>query len=346
MGRPAEFHNGGEFPILVEQSQAKQSIEYRKFGTSIKFLPTKLSGEKLRLEIRVEHAERDNSRSVTSNGSTVPGLRTRRLDTALDLVAGQTAILQGDPDRRMLVMITPEIVDPLAASVPRESARLQRLPAVREIPQSGPTDVSLLAGNSMVLAFPHKIPKLTVGKKEIVKAQPTAPDKVQITAEQAGTTTLTVWDEESRTQKISINVSARELTAPSVPAAPPEEKVQPTPAPPQGNLDMLLGESEIISALDAEHRLHHLRGILGDKHPSVLRLKQQIELLERQREEDRAREEHRQQEAKDRAHEDFSRVVQEMFPDAKLKVRSLGSGVILSGTVTESGRSSCADGHR
>ena len=38
-GRPAFFNSGGEFPILVPQSLGTVSIEYKKFGTQIDFVP-------------------------------------------------------------------------------------------------------------------------------------------------------------------------------------------------------------------------------------------------------------------------------------------------------------------
>jgi Flp pilus assembly secretin CpaC len=219
-GRPARFHSGGEFPILISQGPSTQSVEYRQFGTSIKFLPTQMPGNKVRLEMRIEHAELDHSKSVTTKNTTVPGLKTRWLDMGIELESGRTAIIRGDSGERILVMVTPEIVEPQVA-VAKDTPVPQRLPAISEILPNGQPDILLLAGNSMVLAFPHKIPKLVVSPEGIIKAHPAAPDKVRIHAEQAGKTTLTVWNEDSEIQEIPITVAGRRIPDQDAQAAQP-----------------------------------------------------------------------------------------------------------------------------
>ena len=54
-GRPAQFNVGGEFPIVVPQSLGTTSIEYKKYGTQIDFLPIVLGNGKIRLEVRPTH---------------------------------------------------------------------------------------------------------------------------------------------------------------------------------------------------------------------------------------------------------------------------------------------------
>ncbi len=94
-GRPASFSSGGEFPILVPQSLGTVSVEYREFGTRIDFVPIVLGNGRVRLEVRPQVSEIDPSRSVTINNTTVPGLRTRWADTAVEMNAGQTLALAG-----------------------------------------------------------------------------------------------------------------------------------------------------------------------------------------------------------------------------------------------------------
>ena len=94
-GRAASFSSGGEFPILVPQSLGTMSIQYRQFGTRVDFVPIVLGNGRVRLEVRPQVSEIDPSRSVTINSTTVPGLRSRWVDTAVEMNAGQTLALAG-----------------------------------------------------------------------------------------------------------------------------------------------------------------------------------------------------------------------------------------------------------
>ncbi|MGE0608000.1 MAG: pilus assembly protein N-terminal domain-containing protein [Pirellulales bacterium] len=94
-GRPAYFQAGGEFPILVPQSLGTVSVQYRRFGTEVDFVPIVLGNGLIRLEVRPRVSEIDTSRSVTIGGNTIPGLRTRQIDTGCELRAGQTLALAG-----------------------------------------------------------------------------------------------------------------------------------------------------------------------------------------------------------------------------------------------------------
>ncbi len=94
-GRPAFFNVGGEFPILVPQSLGTLSIQYKKFGTQVDFVPIVLGNGAIRLEVRPRVSEIDESRSVSINGTNVPGLRTREIDTGAEMQAGQTLAIAG-----------------------------------------------------------------------------------------------------------------------------------------------------------------------------------------------------------------------------------------------------------
>ena len=94
-GRPASFSSGGEFPIIVPQSLGTVSVEYRQFGTRVDFVPIVLGNGRVRLEVRPQVSEIDPSRSVTINSTSVPGLRTRWVDTGVEMKAGQTLALAG-----------------------------------------------------------------------------------------------------------------------------------------------------------------------------------------------------------------------------------------------------------
>jgi len=94
-GRPASFNVGGEFPILVPQSLGTVSVVYRSFGTELDFVPLVLGNGNIRLEVRPRVSEIDPTRSVVIDDLTVPGLRVREVDTAVEMKPGQTLAIGG-----------------------------------------------------------------------------------------------------------------------------------------------------------------------------------------------------------------------------------------------------------
>jgi len=94
-GRPAFFNVGGEFPILVPQSLGTISIEYKKYGTQLDFVPIVLGNGNIRLEVRPRVSEIDNTRSVRLQDIDVPALRVREVDTGAEMRAGQTMAIAG-----------------------------------------------------------------------------------------------------------------------------------------------------------------------------------------------------------------------------------------------------------
>jgi pilus assembly protein CpaC len=100
-GRPAFFNVGGEFPILVPQSLGTVSIQYKKFGTQLDFVPIVLGNNRIRLEVRPRVSEVDPTRSITINGTTVPGLRVREVETGVELRAGETLAIAGLVQQRI-----------------------------------------------------------------------------------------------------------------------------------------------------------------------------------------------------------------------------------------------------
>src|SRR4051812_43426746 len=94
-GRPAQFQDGGEIPIPVPQSLGTTTIEYKQFGTIVDFLPIVLGNGNIRLEVRPQISSPDYSKGVNVNGTIVPALNTRRVDTAVEMKAGQTFAIGG-----------------------------------------------------------------------------------------------------------------------------------------------------------------------------------------------------------------------------------------------------------
>ena len=94
-GTTASFLAGGEYPIPVPQQDDAITIEYRQFGVSLQFTPVVLSADKISLTVLPEVSALSDANAVTLNGTTVPGLTTRRASTTVDLGTGQSFAIAG-----------------------------------------------------------------------------------------------------------------------------------------------------------------------------------------------------------------------------------------------------------
>ncbi len=144
-GRPAQFQDGGEVPIPVPQSLGTTTIEFKQFGTIVDFLPIVLGNGNIRLEVRPQVIDTDYAHAIRVNEITIPAFTTRRVDTAVEMKAGQTFALAGlvqektrtrkrglpyvsdvpvlgvpfrgtedtVEETELLIIVTPEFVDPI-----------------------------------------------------------------------------------------------------------------------------------------------------------------------------------------------------------------------------------------
>lgn len=94
-GRPAQFNVGGELPIVIPSGLGQTTVEYKKFGTQIDFVPIVLGNGNIRLEVRPRVSEIDDTRSIQLQEFTVPALKVREVDTGVEMKAGQTLALAG-----------------------------------------------------------------------------------------------------------------------------------------------------------------------------------------------------------------------------------------------------------
>ena len=163
----ASFLAGGELPIPVVQAgigggagvQAPVTIQYREFGVRLRFAPNILSDSVITLYVRPEVSSLDYSNAVTLSGFRIPALRSRRVESSVDIRRDQSVILSGlfneerervrsgipflmnipilgslfsssrwqSSETELLVIVTPSIVDP--ANVGDEL----RLPLLRDM---------------------------------------------------------------------------------------------------------------------------------------------------------------------------------------------------------------------
>lgn len=94
-GRPASFNAGGEIPIVVPAGLGQVGVQYREFGTRLDYVAKVRDNGRIWLEVRPYVSEIDPSRSVAIQGVSVPGLRSRFLETGVEMSAGHTLALGG-----------------------------------------------------------------------------------------------------------------------------------------------------------------------------------------------------------------------------------------------------------
>lgn len=94
-GETASFLAGGEFPILVPDSDGRVTIEFKKFGVSLSFTPTLLGSDRVNLHVRPEVSQLSTTNAVTLNNFQIPSLTTRRADTTVELGSGQSFAIAG-----------------------------------------------------------------------------------------------------------------------------------------------------------------------------------------------------------------------------------------------------------
>lgn len=150
-GKEASFTAGGEFPFPTLQGGGsgvgQVTIQFREFGIRLKFTPTITPRGTIRLHVAPEVSSLDFANSLTVQGSVVPGMNTRKVETDVELADGQSFAISGLLDQRtteslskipgfssipyigklfqsksvqksnseLLVIVTPELVAPISA---------------------------------------------------------------------------------------------------------------------------------------------------------------------------------------------------------------------------------------
>jgi pilus assembly protein CpaC len=102
-GQPASFLAGGEFPFPSVQGGGSDAvtITWKEFGVRLNFLPTVTNAGNIRLHVTPEVSALDFANGLSISGFLIPSLRTRRVDTDVELAPGQTLAIGGLLDSRM-----------------------------------------------------------------------------------------------------------------------------------------------------------------------------------------------------------------------------------------------------
>lgn len=153
-GKEASFLVGGEFPVPVLQGGANSgavTVQFREFGIRLTFNPLITDNQTLKMYVKPEVSTIDLGNAVNLNGFTIPALATRRVESNIELGAGQSFVIGGLIDDRttetfsripglasipllgtlfksrnenrnkteLIVMVTPEFVEPTTAGDPK-----------------------------------------------------------------------------------------------------------------------------------------------------------------------------------------------------------------------------------
>jgi hypothetical protein len=92
-GQPASVTIGRLLPLTVPAGNGQTAVELKQLGLSLEITPHVLSAKRLRLELRCRTDELDSTRDRTVGGQTLPGVRVREIDAAVEMSLGQTAVL-------------------------------------------------------------------------------------------------------------------------------------------------------------------------------------------------------------------------------------------------------------
>jgi pilus assembly protein CpaC len=99
-GKTATILAGGEFPIPISNGVNGIQVQFREFGVRLSFTPVVLDSGRVQLHVNQEVSEISQASSITLSGIVIPGLKTRRAETTVDLANGQgiafAGLLQND----------------------------------------------------------------------------------------------------------------------------------------------------------------------------------------------------------------------------------------------------------
>ncbi|MEM9589019.1 MAG: histidine kinase, partial [Planctomycetota bacterium] len=150
-GRPARFTVGGRIPYTIPSGNGTVSVQYEDYGTTVDFLPFVVGPGRIRLEVRPEVSEVDESRSLVLQGTNVTAFTTRYVETAVELQAGQTFALAGLLQSRTESELQST---PLLGSIPIIGAAFRRV-------KESKNDIELLMTITPELVDamdPHEVP--------------------------------------------------------------------------------------------------------------------------------------------------------------------------------------------
>lgn len=162
----ASFLAGGEFPVPAAVTTAAGgapfiTVVFKEFGVRLSFTPELLPDSLVKLRVRPEVSSLDYTNAVVVSGIRIPALRTRRLESTVDVPQNQSLVISGllnderqrvrtgipglasipvlgnlfsstrwqNSETELLVIVTPTVVDP-SRPRPQDTPRLKPEPGL------------------------------------------------------------------------------------------------------------------------------------------------------------------------------------------------------------------------
>lgn len=93
-GETASFLAGGEFPVPITNGE-NVDVSFREFGVRLGFASKVLHDRQISLTVSPEVSEISEENSVVVNGLRIPGLKSRKANTTVQLKSGQSFAIAG-----------------------------------------------------------------------------------------------------------------------------------------------------------------------------------------------------------------------------------------------------------
>jgi Flp pilus assembly secretin CpaC len=94
-GEEASFLSGGDVPYSSSDKNGSTNVQFKAYGVKLNVSPNPESDGFIRTKVRAEVSGLDYENGVTSNGTTVPAIKTRWAETTIRIKSGSTMVLAG-----------------------------------------------------------------------------------------------------------------------------------------------------------------------------------------------------------------------------------------------------------
>jgi Flp pilus assembly secretin CpaC len=163
-GQPAYFNVGGQVPVLTPQGNGTIAIQYRDFGTNLRFVPTVLGEGRVRLEVRPEVSDLNFGNGVQLGNIIVPGFDVRVAETTIEMEAGQSFVVAGLLQKRVI-------------------ANANKFPVVADIPLAGTLfqnkSYRQIETEIMIMVTPHLVEALDQAPCELPGRESRTPNDIE-----------------------------------------------------------------------------------------------------------------------------------------------------------------------
>jgi pilus assembly protein CpaC len=208
-GKPASFLAGGEFPFPTLQGGGagvgQVTIQFKEFGIRLNFLPTVTPRGTIHLSVNPEVSSLDYANGLSVSGITIPALSSRKVQTEIELENGQSFVIAGllnnqvteqlsrmpglssipllgklfdsrstsKSNSELLIMVTPEIVQPLPAGAKLPDVAMP-VPFLKDTPGTPPRH----PGTAALVPLPAMYRRESVPFEELkgISSQPSTTD--------------------------------------------------------------------------------------------------------------------------------------------------------------------------